>query len=1187
MSVRPPLIKQSAPVMLMLIIGMIASPAASGRDKGLGFASESKDRSVDSVALGTYYQAVVGISKLLKQNRDTPREPGLLLRLAETYQKAAGVEFRVAHARGGVVNLRNYEKLLQHSLVPLNRMIQVYPNHPEVAIAYNRRAKSFKELGRKNEAIQDLKLVIDRYPGKLDLTTAYLTLCDLLFETKDYRTAIFYLKLLNARPTDSNYPLIMEKFAWAHYYLTEVSQGLEYLFRIKAGLAVRKGQPRSADREGLFSNVALFYGTGIEAKLQGFEAGKALAYFKSFEPGPEFSKIVIAFAYLLRSKGLNQELELFRTQALASDLSPSDQLELLLITLGNQSNRRRYAEMQNTAAQIATLWSKNSELASVPKLKEKTVKILTESSEGVLAAFAAARKQQGDSAQLTSLVPIGHAVINLYRATLSLLSAESGTSAFTTLRQRIYFNLGEVSFHIREFQNATNYYRWIAENAPPESELAVESGMRAIASYYEKMREDKVVPGQLTAASFQNARKKDVPKPVQDWIGWVRSAAQQKDERRRVAAEVFVFEANRILYSLGHVSDAVSELIAFTKACPKSSYASGSAALAIDTYVASGDWPTANALAVEFGQYANWKGTGFEKKLGSIASDTSFKMIEGHYRNGEYAVALEKADAFLKLNRSGRYSKNCLSIAANAALALKDKKRAMQYLALAADKDAPPEVVSLALLTSASLAEERYDFAAAASAYREYLSKAPDSAVSAEDRTAMVRKILLFVWLAKDSKALKSALENPKYCGGKALAVDCERLNLWTELTERSAAKMSASESAGWAKVSFEGMKEVDSSNRIYWAMIGVNHSKALPTKDRAELFSEFAAAWKKTEPLYRFALLPYLSDSVPDAVRDARERLRSMSPLKLDPASIKKRAKLIESLEAAFEALLELPSVRLRSVILNENAQFYSDFSKDLGALSKTKGISAEEREAFDSTLSEMRNTLRDKAKDLRKRAFELASGSGVEASALESLISDYASEFPDLAKGLMANHKKPVAAAITPDLLDQADISGGWGQSTPTQAPGAAPATRSASEELKREWSRALREKNWGKVAFLLELAGQGESPLLSSVQIALARSISLAGAGAQAEGVLGIEEIKTKLDEAHRKSVLGALVAAYYGSYSREKVQKTIEELSELDSTEDLLSGLGDVIRWSNSKMAIKTPASQPSPAKEDSK
>lgn len=1156
-------------LLLPLSLFFVTSNLLADSDSESFTAVEKNDRNADRTALLAYRGAANDLKNLIQRRPGDSTEPALLMKLANTLTKAAAVEYRVAHAdQKNAVDLTAYKDWNRQILSPLTRLIEVYPNDNQVPIAYFLRAKAHKELGNRNDAIKGYRYMVDRYPKSSEVKSATLSLFELWVEIKEYKLALDYLGKLSPNERAIDYTLITEKMAWASYYLNDIAGALKYLEKVVAVLRSRttKGKADLIELDTALTNIVLFFSTGMDQKKPEYVVPKALPYFQTLSSGSDLTRMVVSYAYQLRTRAFDEGLETFKQMVVGSDPNPVDSVELLCILLGYQQNKHRYAQVKSTSWQILSILEKHIKILEEPRLKAKVEKSIGEVAFSLQTEFtnnqpslkpgdssgkkAEPPQEKGKPPELSKPEQIAHALISVYRTMLRLTEDPSAL-------EKLYHNLAEISFRVREFADATDYYRKVVAIKGFDSPSGHEAQLKAIGARYELFRTQGLIPGQITARPLKKAEQKELPKPVSEWLGWIQECFHTKQGKTNKDLQVFAFEANRVLYSRGFLREAVDHLIEFAKLVPESPYAIPSAALVIDTYIASEDWKQVAYLITGYLKYPAWMQSNFHKKLVGILTDTEFKILEEQYKSGEYSTAIASVDRFVKAYPGNPRITDCLAIAGNSALALKDRKRAIQFFSpLLAGNKINPEVASIALLTQASLSEEEYDFSTAADQYIRYLEM-DLSSKDLNNKREIAKKALFLSWLSGRPDKLKRILATPRTCD-KDLPEECDRFKAILALSEPRASY------ATKAKMATVAFYRAPLKNRIFWAVLGAYGFKNLTRRDRNAFSSEILSSWDKQDSIPKLWLLPHIASILPYELKSIRDGVRGTAKIRPDPSTIKKRTKQIELAEAELDRFELFPLLSLKAAAMNERANLYMDFSQDLTDMANAKGLSKEDRELLKVAVEKIRSSFENKGKTLRKKAFDLASNAAADPEIFGNIASLYFQEFPTEIASYKDIRGLGQGVHISTTSFDEIDKNKGWTSSGVPQ---------NLNDLIKKKLFLAVSERNWPFVAFLLQEGKRLEA--LNPVQLTMVRAVSMVLTGARPEGINELREIKTKIDSRSRASLLMILISQYTSSLSKENAKKLMEEFAESQGEISPAfkrheSWLTKVLFWSNAKV-----------------
>jgi tetratricopeptide (TPR) repeat protein len=712
----------------------------------------------------------------------------------------------------------------------------------------------------------------------------------------------------------------------------------------------------------------------------------------------------------------------------------------------------------------------------------------------------------------------------------------------------MHFNLAEILFQTKDYEGATSHYRWIVDhgaaqknalvdkkravNDRTEGALVEEARLKAVASRYEALQLKGLFPKELTAQNLVTTKPIELQPDARAWVSWVADLnTMTKDP---ASAEVFTFEANRMLYAQGHIDEALKGMARFFRANPTSRYAIPSAALILDTYVASEKWEWAYELCEEYLKIDAWKKTEFHEKVTIAAGDTSLKIIELYYKKGVYKDALARSQKFLEQFPKNKHRDDALLLAANSCLAMKDKKKALTFFEpLLKSGNAKPDTLALAYLTSTAVAEEHYDFKSAAGEMRKYMGVAgpPNNLVPPDELRKMRTKALMLSVLSGDPKDLGITLNSKAVCAQPS-DVECQRYRAVSTLVEQHHGTSHSS-----TKIALDEIGRADPSNRIYYATVALEDGQHLSFEDTLRMFKYVPVDFSQLDWILRYAVLTPLSTSLPASVRQARRQIKQMAKLKIQKSAIDKRVKLMAQLEGEATKLLTIPSILVRVNVLNELASMYDDFSSDLKTQAVPAGLGQVERDAILKSISAITQPYETKRAELRKKAFDLASENAVGDETFELVSSAYFTENPDVAKDLRPSWLPPRTKPIDVSILEKVDGSGDWTK------PG----------NFKSYTFSAIKEKDWPRAAFFMqEIEERKEvSPELYDV----IKAVALAGAGAQAEALTKLQDAADKMTSNAKLALLLEAIPRFYRSYSKAKTKALVEKLAELRSPKDL--------------------------------
>ena len=1160
-------------------------------------ARESHERDVDVVALASQNKAIEKLQALLKKYVGKRQEPTLLYKLAEVQSQAAGIQFRIAHGRAHkskkAVDLSAYNKISQATISSLNILIAKYPGYEEIAPAYALRGKSYEELGDKAKATKDYLFLVGHYPEAGEVPSAYMALAEFAIEANDHPKAISYLMNLEKRPEDPHYPFALYKLAWSHYNLKQIDKALEFserqiaFYREKNKDApksenVEKGELNTSSDYALTENtlldVPVFFFDGYESGEKKYSLDEALPYFKKLEKGPLLGKMALRYAKLLRSHGHELDLNQWEKDFLAKESDRPEALDIAMIVYENQLNKRRYKQVVDTAQDFVALREKHSKHESFGRAQ----KMILDTAEG-LQALIIKNKNATEVPEMTG-----------YLAKLYETFVRAVDDADPRI-PRVHYNLAETLFAIQDFKGATEHYRWVVDHPKTaKKEEVADALLKAVASRYEILRKDKLIPTELKAQAFPKADDSSASQAphgavamlsnedgkleasLAEWRDWIADYRKRARDFKDAGGKAlnFAFESARAIYAQNHVRGAVEEFEEIAAEHPKSEFAIPAASLIIDTWVATADWAGTQKKAERFLKQDAWKGTDFSKRLVAVAADAFYKQIEVASKSGKHEEALDMADQFAKsYGENPRYT-DVLVVSGSAALALGQKDKAMASFNKLIALSPGTENAGHAMLARARILEEGYQFADAAMAYQAYLGLPAEvikkTASEAASPLALRKKILSLVWLAGEPRELRKTAESKEICAGDEMASLCEKFKLL-------AAFMPGMNPADEATRldAFEQARKATGDARTLYAALALENAKELPFRDRHLVVRLLTENWKNLDGLSQLAILPRVSQTLPKIFEFNRESLKDVAPLRASEKYITHRIDMIREMENAATKAMDLPWTRIRATVLNELASVYVGLSKDIAALPAPKDLNADEAAAYEASIRKIVIPFEEKGQDMRLKAFEIASKLAIDPQAFDTVATPFFAENPSQAKKMDSKSRASgpmldlkFLIAVAPEApYEKVQKLAAKGE-TPSFSSNLSP--DELGLKLRLAWHKAVAARNWPRATFLLQELR--DRKIASRTELAAVKAVTLAASGAQGEAIAELEDAKKDFLAAREprdskdpgsfdkkaarasNALLVALIDHYLKSCAREKATALLKELPTAE-VEDL--------------------------------
>lgn len=1012
--------------------------------------TEQKDRYVDQGAVGSFDVAAGKLAKLAEKMKGEPNhEPGVLLRWAETLYSKAKIEFRLAHGKvsrsGGVPDLKKYRSTLAQMKHPLTRLIQTYPKNSNIDRALYLRGKASEELGETNQAIQDYRAVLDRdSKGESAITTA-LALYDLMITQKQYSQAVQYLQRISVQPINENYALVQDRIAFAYFYMDEIDLAIktqEKTFLSQKNKKEESGVSKS-ERDRAVNNLALFYGTGIEKKKPNFSSKGAIQLFKKWFTQDEFDSAVVHLGVFLRTKALENPLK-----ELAQG---TKKVEISWLWIGYLINRRELDQAAQEAKTVLGLISNDQKNSNDPHYSDKLQKTVLEVLKSI---------PQQDARDLEKSAPL--------QAVLYDILAQSTTNLKDQAKLR--YNQGELHFRLKHFDVATAHYRWVVDQGMANGDLK-DAPLKALSARYEQFKKEGLIPESLKAVPIKTEPNGTMPSGYSDWVEWADKAG----------AEEYQFETIRMLYAKGFIAKSLEKLVDWVKRRPKSKYSPAAAALTVDTFVVSQDWPAAYRMATGYLATKFFAGSDFEKKLQKTAADSAYQCIVIDYEQKKYAEALKKSELFLKNYPDHERKNDALQAAANSALAMGDKHRAMEFMKPMMGKEsASSQNGAIARLTAAELAEENLDFAGASKLYAEVIK-------AGNKDSALLQKATTIQWLAGQEDL---AWQGESYCNARPDRFSqCKSFGFSYYIKKGHLDK----------KFSLRTLKGNVAESDVLNNLFEVGKNKAAKTKPRIIAFATMLESWEKLDGWLKLQTLQPLLKLEKNLLSTARKDIRDKFAIKMDARSIQLRVAELTAFVERAENIHKRGMTEVQLEALDEMAGVYQDFADDLRKLQKGAEV---------PELAEVEKSFSEKAAGWKNQVQDMRMASAVNVNGLPAQTwSQYAGGSPLIASKLKEKNEEALG------------------------------------KKYKDYLTRAISEERWILASMLIDLGKQ--RGWLGSFDEAFLGACISGGAGASSLAFTEFNRLRTSGGRTEQRLILPILITAYKNVGAAEKVRALLIE------------------------------------------
>lgn len=1138
----------SHPIPVLILAGLTTLAAFSAPPSARAAETASREFSVETsevAALESMRIARRSLNALAERVRGTPQELDILIKLVELNQKISAIEFRVAHrttngSEGASVKaptMAAFQASVHDSIGILNHLIEKYPTHAFIAKALFFRGKCHKDLDELAPAEKDYRTIITQYPSSPMVGPALISLTDVLMDSKRYTDALPLLKQLEARP-EKNFSLVaLGQLAWAHYYLDDLPSALTYAerklsyqekLRLLAGKTVVYD-----DREAIALATALFYSKALQKNLAGYTVQGAWELFHRPFYGTTKDRVSIRMAYHLRLAGLDALLDQWKDVALAAEPAGGAAIEILIATGENQFNKHRYEPFYGSLKDMGAVFERRRKKGSPVEGQLPAARsFLTTSSIALQKSLTERRGTPSERGYAQILAQTYHTLIHI-------LAPNDPTAT------KYYFNLAELEFSLKDFSGAEADYRWVVDHTGVSAttlELVAKSSLGAISSRYETLVQKQIIPKDLEPKPLAGSVSRLSNASLSEWLRWLEWHRSQLKSRETTRSELesFQFESNRAIYAAGLRDQAVKRLKATAQDNPTSKFAVPSAALTLDTLIASQDWETVQKTADAFRASGLGAGTEFAAKLAEIGADAAYKQVEGLYAKNKFEAAMNRADDFIKLYPTSQRFNDGVALAASIALGMNLKEKAIEYYEAIPEAKRKPEVRASVALTHGAIAEEAYDFEKASSYFRAAAAviKLDDKSGPADRGLTIRKKAIQDALISASLPESRAVLADAEVCRTET-AEGCDQLHAFQVLWEiRDLTVLDASH----RKVLQERMLNAPKENQPVWAVAALHFPAALPLPERNRLLEVLGSSWSGLDASLKFALLPWVSADLPAAFTLARSEIRKKAPVRAQKKFIDRRAELMKDLESSASRIATIPWIRLRASMASELSAIYWDFSRELKALPAPAGLAGADLTEYRGSIQGIADPFEAKGREYSKQAFALGSDSGVEAESMDTISAQAFLADPKFGDEMRAGREEVTPPVLDGALLTRLNPDGPWGDNL-----------------VGGRLLAALASRNLWLVSRLLEVSqADAHHPLLAPANVPLVRAVALTTAGARAEGLKELQASLEHLGKAAREETTRVLIQAYYSSYSKAATRQWVESyLKNITSKPDGLA------------------------------
>jgi len=1045
------------------------------------------------------------VSGILSKNPNAALRPKVLFRYANILFQLADIQ---ANAEPEAARNRYIQ-----SETALTEIVTKFPKFDKATESYLIRAYARERLRKIDEAIADFTVAARGIKDKREVLKIRFKLSNLYIEKKDFRNAMRVLSSIRLPRNHENYYYMLTQKTFVYYSTNNYDEAKEtlkqQLLALKGG-AVVDGEKEEVSR--VLSQTSEAYYRGYEKQQSGFSLPGAQIYFSSFGSSAYYENLAVGFGDYLRGNG--KEAEYFQWAEMVYRKSPRSEaafeLQLgLMDFILNRPHEPRYQNVLSTVVKrvVSVVNSKGGK-----KSEENKKKI--QARLGSMQTLLLGKLKTVNDIQTEK--NYRNLLSYVYQGLLDVGGVAEGAEIDS------YFNLAENNFRLKQFDKAYDQYLKVkvstAADTTPERRKTAH--LRAISSRFEQLRAEGKLPKSINPRI--PASEMSVPKPIQEWIELI--ADYQKKYTDDRSADVFHFESARILYSLPAVRSALTQLESIVQNHPDSKYAEPSVSLIMDTYSQSGKYKEAYDFSKKVLKQPNLVGGPKFKQEVIYAGATAFyKFLELQFNSKRNNVVIGLADDYFTDYPVSSASEAVARLAGNAALAMGNRSKAIQFFSKGAKYSKNADLSTQAVSLQASLKEENFDYLGASAHYSGFLSgRKPASAKMTENDTNQIRaKALFTAWIAGDVPLLKKHLANSSVCTASNRAT-CEMYEgLYYILLRNQGRRVNVS------RLLYPKLRTAIPGEKSIWIALALDQNVGLNWEQRKQLLGQLVQDWPQAPNDVKAALISIISTSIPRTYSSYRDEIRKRSPLALNPNAIRNRANVLKGVDAIGSEISGIAIQAIQAQVLYYQSIFYSDAAKDLERL-VPPGLSGEDRIKVVKTIDKLKQPFIAQRDSSAAAALQLANASQIsvdqyaevtakiEESGYKSTPTPHRSQFPYL--GFDAG-----------DFVEFIPIS-------------KERKNEKSLEVWKTAFIDAINSKNWAKMA---HMAGEGSRLKLYPPEWAsLIRGASLILADATSEGMLEVNEflssiqVNSRNSEAFRK-VLAFSLANATMTFNKTKV------------------------------------------------
>lgn len=589
--------------------------------------------------------------KLTQKFKDSQNRGELWLRLAELYvEKATLIEARKqdqydqqlkAFQEGKTkirpqLDLRTAKDYNRRAIQLYEWYVRDYPRDEKVSQALFFLGYNYFELGDTKKGSAFYNQLTKNYPNSSFVGEAHFALGEYNFENEKWSEAYREYAYLIKDKRHRLHSFSMYKAGWCLFRMGRTEEAIKYMdFIIRMGKSsaalndVEAGTRRSVNKTRLeqeaMRDIVVFY-----ADIG--DTNRAINYFQNLNPANK-NQYLEKLAYYYTDKGNRDGARQVFRYLIDSDPASKKSFEY------------QYQIVQNY------FYAKNS-----PQFKEELYRWISDYNK----SSAWAQQNQGDQAFMANAYKLREQTLRNYilqqhqtaqnsRATFSQQTALQGYSLYfqefsdSPNNADMHFFYAELLYDMKKYEEASQHYTWVAENAPT-SKYGAKAAQNLLLSIEKALPKDEELQKRV-GDSIE-------PIPLDPRVEkFLRSAAwyTQKFPNSEKDAEI-KFRMGRLYYQTNNFGPAENLFKDIVKKHPKTKYSEYSANLLLDIYNLKKDYAGLEKVGTELLADSSISDSKAGSDIRGVLEKANFKKAQDLELSKDYLGSAQQFQAFATQN---------------------------------------------------------------------------------------------------------------------------------------------------------------------------------------------------------------------------------------------------------------------------------------------------------------------------------------------------------------------------------------------------------------------------------------------------------------------------------------------------------------------------------------------------------